>query len=134
LRSSIFRHLDGIVTAPVVAALHKKGIVAALEKHQRIELKDLLKEFPANEGYLNVALRVLASQGFINYELDNAQDTVAVHANAKTQYLLSAAHLYENVIPYLKESVGFEFQNLEPAAFNNLIALFDDFKKSFELQ
>lgn len=134
LRSSIFRHLDGIVTAPVVVAMHKKGIIAAIEKQQRTELKDLLADFPSNEGYLNVALRVLASQGFVNYELNNSENTVTVSANAHTGFLLSAAHLYENVIPYLKESLGFEFQNLEPAAFNNLIRLFSEFTDHFGLE
>jgi len=34
-RSDLFRHLDGIVTAPAAYALHSKGVTAYLLEHQR---------------------------------------------------------------------------------------------------
>lgn len=63
LRAILFRHLDGIATAPVVFSLHKKGVLTFLLEHKKATLKQLVSHFKANEGYLNVALRVLASQG-----------------------------------------------------------------------
>lgn len=59
LRSSIFRHLDGIVTAPVAVSLNKKGIIDHILEKERIKLSDLTEQFKANEGYLNVALHTL---------------------------------------------------------------------------
>lgn len=67
LRSSIFRHLDGIVTAPVIHSLQKKEIIDFILNSKKITLKEISEKIESNEGYLNVALRIMASQGFIDY-------------------------------------------------------------------
>lgn len=59
LRTDLFRHLDGIVSAPTLVALHKKGVLNFLLQNKEAEIKTLSQEFGANEGYLNVALRTL---------------------------------------------------------------------------
>ena len=84
LRSSIFRHLDGIVTAPVAVSLNQKGIIDHILEKETINLSDLTEQFKANEGYLNVALHTLGSQGFIIYNTDNNKNTVSVRANSNT--------------------------------------------------
>ncbi len=131
LRSSIFRHLDGIVTAPVVAALQKKEIINLIFDSKKILLKEISEKTQSNEGYLNVALRLLASQGFIDYFLDNETDSVILNFNEKTGFLLKYASLYDKVIPYLKESTNPVFQKFEPGSFENFVYLFDDFKTQF---
>ena len=78
LREAIFRHLDGLVVVPVAYSLFKKGILAHLLKEKTSTLAQLTNEFQANEGYLNVALRVLASQGFLKYEVDNKLVSVMI--------------------------------------------------------
>ena len=45
LRSSIFRHLDGIVTAPVAVSLNKKGIIDHILEKETINLSDLTEQF-----------------------------------------------------------------------------------------
>ena len=65
LRSTIFRHLDGLATAPVAVALNKKGILNYLLGKETATLEELASEFKANKGYLHVGLRVLCSQGFL---------------------------------------------------------------------
>lgn len=134
LRSSIFRHLDGIVTAPVVAALQKRRILNLIYETNTITLQQLTAETGANEGYLNVAVRVLASQGFLDYQLNSEDETVTISANAHTKQLLPLVHLYEKVIPFQRESTSFNFQQLEPQSFNNLVQLFDEFRENFGLQ
>ncbi len=64
-RSNLFRHLDGIVTAPTAYALHEKGVLEYLLEKKGASLQDLTTRFRANEGYLNVALRILCSQGWL---------------------------------------------------------------------
>lgn len=59
LKSSIFRHLDGLVTAPVAHALHKKGLLSFILDKRESTLSELTSQFEANEGYLTVGLRVL---------------------------------------------------------------------------
>ena len=81
LRSLIFRHLDGIVTAPVVAALAHKGILHYIIENKKISLTQLSNQFQTNEGYLNVALRVLASQNMLNYNLIQENNQVIIEIN-----------------------------------------------------
>ena len=84
LRESIFRHLDGIVTAPVISALSKKNVLDFINENQTLELFEINEKFNSNEGYLNVALRVLASQGFLDYHLDNETDVVKISINSSS--------------------------------------------------
>ncbi len=134
LRSSIFRHLDGIVTAPVVAALHRKGIIAQLASAHEQNIADIATQFDANEGYLNVALRVLASQGFLHYEVDNHNNTVTVAPNERTSFLTDLADLYEKITPYLVEAASPAFQDLEPSSFNTAVQLFEEYKNDFGIE
>ena len=69
LRADLFRHLDGIVTAPTAFALHQKGVLTYILNEKSVKLKDLTNHFNANEGYLNVGLRILASQGWLKHEI-----------------------------------------------------------------
>ncbi len=61
-RSHLFSHLDGIVLIPTIIALEKKNIISQLKKNS---INELAEQFNANEAYLNVALRLLASQGIL---------------------------------------------------------------------
>ena len=61
LRGILFRHLDGLVTAPSAFELFDKGVLQFIDEQKKCDLPFLTKKFKANEGYLNVALRVLCS-------------------------------------------------------------------------
>ena len=102
-RQRIFQHLDGLVTAPVVYSLHQKGVLQYLIENKEASLSQLTSHFNANEGYLNVALRVLASQGMLHYSLDNATNSVVVSTNSKSALSFSLAPVYEEVIDVLQE-------------------------------
>ena len=56
-RSELFRHLDGIVTAPVAYSLFQKGVLTQLLELQNTTLDALNAQVGGNEGYMNVALR-----------------------------------------------------------------------------
>lgn len=131
LRSSIFRHLDGIVTAPVAASLHNKGITQLIFESEEITLNQISEKVESNQGYLNVALRMLASQGFLEYEINDDIDEVYLRSNSKTEFLLKYISLYDKVIPYLKESTNPIFQKFEHGSFENFLHLFDEFKNNF---
>ncbi|WBV59758.1 class I SAM-dependent methyltransferase [Chryseobacterium camelliae] len=110
LRSLIFRHLDGIVTAPIVASLIKREILCYIIDKKSISLSELTKIYKANEGYLNVALRSLASQGFLEYELNNTTDNIIISENSHTQFLQKYSPLYLKVISFQKKSVDIKNQ------------------------
>lgn len=101
LREQIFRHLDGVVTVPVVNALYSKGVLAHILEHTQVEIDDLTKCFDANKGYLNVALRVLASQGFLDYNVDNTAEKIFIKVNSKTSSLIDSISWYQLVKPLL---------------------------------
>ncbi|MBB4808217.1 SAM-dependent methyltransferase [Chryseobacterium defluvii] len=113
LRSLIFRHLDGIVTAPTVTSLVKKDIICYIIDKNEVSLSVLTETFKANDGYLNVALRTLASQGFLDYKVDNAKDEVILSANTHTQYLQKYSPLYFKVIPFQRKSTDIRNQIVE---------------------
>ncbi len=107
LREAIFRHLDGLVVVPVAYSLFKKGILAHLLKEKTSTLAQLTNEFQANEGYLNVALRVLASQGFLKYEVDNTSGSVSISTLPNSEFAFSLVPIYEDTFQLLTQTTNF---------------------------
>lgn len=134
LRSEIFRHLDGVVTAPVVASLMKKEIIAFIIERENIVLGKLSEEFKANEGYLNVAIRTLASQGFLNYHVDNENEKISISTNNNTELLQKYSLLYLKVIPFLKLSVDIKNQINQNSFVEEFTQLSDSVKNNFGIQ
>ena len=110
LRSEIFRHLDGVVTAPIVACLMKNEVISYIIEKETILLSEITEEFKANEGYLNVALRSLASQDFLKYEIDNNEDIITISATENTTFLQKYSLLYLKVTHFLQQSVDIKDQ------------------------
>ena len=79
LRADLFRHLDGIATAPVAYALHKSGMLSALLEKKSCVLSQLSGEYSGNLGYLNVAFRVLAAQDWCSYDIKNKQVIISIN-------------------------------------------------------
>ncbi|MEG2509795.1 MAG: class I SAM-dependent methyltransferase, partial [Chryseobacterium sp.] len=134
LRSEIFRHLDGVVSAPVVASLMKKEIIAFIIDRQKLSLNNLVQEFKANEGYLNVAIRAMASQGFLDYDVDNENDNISISVNPTTQFLQKYSLLYLKVIPFLKLSTNIKDQINENSFIEEFTQLSDSIKNHFGIQ
>lgn len=133
LRSSIFKHLDGLAVAPVAIALKKKGILDFVLSKKRVQLSEITTDFKANEGYLNVGLRVLASQGFLEYEVDNASQEITISVNEKTETAFSLFYLYEDVVELLQFSTQFHPRLFEEAPFEKLNAIFEKYKTNYGL-
>ncbi|NND76813.1 MAG: class I SAM-dependent methyltransferase [Flavobacteriales bacterium] len=130
LRGDLFRHLDGIVTAPTAFALHNKGVTNYLIEHGACEVDDLAKHFNANEGNLNVALRVLASQGWLEYNIDNENNTVTYSTNPKSQMAFSLFHVYEECVDLMKISGKFHPRKFEKEPFQVMSKLFRNYLNS----
>ncbi|GAA4270368.1 class I SAM-dependent methyltransferase [Hyunsoonleella aestuarii] len=134
LRGTIFRHLDGIATATTVFALYKKGVLDYILEHRIVELSNLVLTFNANEGYLNVALRILCSQGWLIQHIDNNSNTIQYEINANTAKAFSLASLYKSPVLLLKYSVKFPSKRIGPDAFNALQNVFKKFDNDFGLR
>ncbi|MBC3847088.1 class I SAM-dependent methyltransferase [Winogradskyella echinorum] len=127
LRSIIFRHLDGIATATTAYALHKKEVLDYLLQHKTVNLSDIATTFNANEGYLNIALRVLCSQGWLEQQLDNKTDSITYNVNSNSAKAFQLVHLYEDAVNLLKYSD--QFANDKMISADAFIALERIFKK-----
>lgn len=131
LRSSIFRHLDGLTVAPVAIALKKKAVLEFILDKKEIQLTALASAFKSNEGYLNVALRILASQGFLEYEINNQTQEIKIRVNEKTEIAFSLFYLYEDVVDLLQFSIQFHPRLFDDVPFEKLNAIFEKYKKNY---
>lgn len=130
-RNTIFSHLDGLVTAPVAYALHQNGVLELLLSQKSISLSALTEKSKSNEGYLNVALRTLASQGFLEYSVDNTTNEITVSTNAKSAYAFSLFPLYKEVVKLLEETDLFTSVHIATKSLSQLEAVFSQYKKHF---
>jgi len=133
LRSKLFRHLDGIATATTMYALHKKGVLEYLLEHQKVPLKNLTSQFNANEGYLNIGLRILASQGWLIQHIDNTSDTIEYEINQQSKTAFSLAHTYKDAVNLLSYSVKFPNERIGSDAFSALERIFKKYESHFGL-
>jgi len=131
LRSTIFRHLDGLVTAPVAFSLHKKGVLAYILERKEICLSELSSKFKTNEGYLNVALRTLASQGFLDYYVNTKTDLIAFRINEKSETAFSLFPLYKDVVDLLQSSVDLRPKLFERDLFNQMKSIFEKCQNNY---
>lgn len=134
LRATIFRHLDGIATAPTAYTLLERGILEHLLEHKVADVTELASTFKANEGYLNVALRILASQGWLEAELDNANNKVKYSVNAKSATAFELCRLYKDVVTLLRFSGQFHRRKFERAPFTVLESIFKKYRENFGIE
>jgi hypothetical protein len=132
LRSTIFRHLDGIATATTAFALHKKGVLAHLLSVKRTSIATLAEAFNANEGYLNIALRILSSQGWLDQSLNTQDNSVEFSTNNNSQEAFNLVPLYEDAVNLLKYSDRFASDKMISAdAFIVLERIFKKFESAY---
>ncbi len=131
LRGMLFRHLDGLVTAPTAYELLEKGVWDRLAKNNNGFLDTLSKDFKANEGYLNVALRILCSQGWFTQQVDNSDNTVYFSITSKGLYAKKYAGLYGEAVELIRFSAKYHPRKFEKAPFHKLEQLFAHFRSDF---
>src|SRR5690606_36460324 len=133
LRQQIFLHLDGLVVAPTAYYLKEKGVLDFILQNEKVSLTELTNHFNANEGNLNVGLRVLASQGFLNYSVDNQNDSIEVSVNNISEFAFSNFHIYEGVVKMLEETDFFTSVHIESTHIQKITFLFEKYKRNFDI-
>ncbi|NNE28584.1 MAG: class I SAM-dependent methyltransferase [Saprospiraceae bacterium] len=133
LRGDLFRHLDGIVTAPTALALHKRGVLDFLLKEKNASLSEIREAMGANEGYLNVGLHILASQGWLDYEIINDKD-IQISINEKSSEAFQLIPLYEDVVELMRMSEKYHPRKFDVAPFQFLERIFEKFKNNYGLE
>jgi hypothetical protein len=132
-RAEIFRHLDGIAVAPTAYALHEKGVLDYLLEAGEASLDELAARFQANEGYLNVALRILSSQGWLGQQLDNAADAVRYAVTPDGQLAFPLVPLFADVVHLLKYSEQFHPRRFEKAPYLVLKKIMGKYRQQYGL-
>ena len=127
LRESIFRHLDGIVMVPIAYILKEKKITDFILEKKRITVHELALAFKCNAGYLNVALRALASQGFLEYTVDNKTSEVTLQINETSEIAFSLFHWYDDIAKALFLTDVFTANTITEHAISILSPLFDKY-------
>lgn len=133
-RSDLFRHLDGLVTAPTAYVLLEKGVLAEILEKEKVDLSDLTEKFEANEGYLNVALRILCSQGWLDYTLDANSHKVIYATNDKSKIAFELSTLYKDVVDLLKKSGEYHPRIFSKEIFQVLEGIFEKFQSNYGIE
>lgn len=128
LRGRLFRHLDGIVIAPSAYALKEHGVTDFLLENKTVSIDKLTTTFNANEGYLNVALRGLCSQGWLTQQIDNKNNTVTFKINEKSALAFHYFDLYQGVMELLKMSEHYHPRKFEVEPFLKLKDIYEKYK------
>ncbi len=127
LRATIFRHLDGIATGPTAYALQGAGILEQFQKEGKASLSNLVASFNANEGYLNVALRILCSQGWLQQTIEKQGDEITFKITNRGRIAFELMDCYKEPVEFIPHAIQMEtyiLKGFEPAAFVQLSHLF----------
>jgi hypothetical protein len=110
VRAALFGHLSGIVLAPVVKALFDRKVFEIFgDSPAWLELDQIVERTHANRGYLRVALRLLASCGWLTQRMaeDGRSPSYALTPEGSLA-LRMAPPLYEEVLSFLPKVVFLE--------------------------
>lgn len=130
-RAELFRHLDGIAIAPVAFELHEKGVLDHLLISETDTIEDISDRFKANDGYLNVALRLLASQGWLDYSVDNSNGRVQLAINSTSEIAFAHTNYYNEVVELMKFSGKFHPRKFEKEPFEVWNRIQKNFTKGY---
>ena len=104
LRGILFQHLDGITLCSTIATFFNKGITEFILQNKTFSIQDILSKYECNAGYMNVSLRLLASQGWLKREIIQDGEDVEFQLTDKGNIGLSHAPYYDTFnkfIPFL---------------------------------
>jgi hypothetical protein len=97
VRAAVFNHLAGLSVAPTVSALWERGALELFAGAPRsVELGEIVARTHANPGYLRVALRLLASCGWLEQTPRNGSFSYALTREGRIAMTLAPA-LYAEV-------------------------------------
>jgi len=85
--------------------------------HKKVDITTLAEKFNANEGYLNVALRGLCSQGWLNQHVDNQKNSITFEINDTSEIAFNHFFLYEEAVDLLNLSVNYHPRKIYDGSF-----------------
>ena len=101
LRSVLFRHLDGFPIVPTMISLKRHGVLELFENRQTLDLNRIVEHTGGNEGYLQVAMRLLCSQGWLVQNVNSRTDTIKYTSTNRTRHAFQLATVYDEVAAFI---------------------------------
>ncbi len=129
-RAQLFQHLDGIALCSTISVLYESKLFEFILKTSNFSIKKLSNKFSANPGYLNIAFRLLFSQGWVIRNHDYIKNDIRYKLSSKGIEAISYAKYYNifaKSIPLLKViNINiFEKNDIEYDSIKNLIKTLD---------
>ncbi len=110
LRGRLFRHLDGIAITSTVSSLHQRGIIEFICEKNNFSIEDIFQNFPSNHGYMNVALRLLSAQGWLQREVDERNEHIHFEITTTGTEVFKFAHIYSEVEKLLNDIPQYRYR------------------------
>jgi hypothetical protein len=110
VRATIFAHLAGIAVAPTVAALAGRGVFRLFDTSSgRVTLEEIAERTHANRGYLRVALRLLASCGWLQQRRESNDQPLQYSLTPEGAIAIRLApFLYAEVASFIPKAIFLE--------------------------
>ncbi|MGH8476545.1 MAG: hypothetical protein ACRER2_12360, partial [Methylococcales bacterium] len=113
LLRKLFLHHDGIVVGATLFALHQGGVLPVLFRERKLSMRELLEGLSGrvsevNQGYLHVALRCLALQGWLKRRGMPASDAMEFEVTPKGWVASSVFDRYVQVADFIYGRVPLE--------------------------
>ncbi|MFB2876109.1 hypothetical protein [Floridanema aerugineum] len=106
IRQQMFLHLDGLGLGTTLSALNERNVLQKFHLGSPLSLEELSQEVDANPGYLNVALHLLACQGWMICQTKEAQVTYSLTEEGKLATELS--YIYGKPMRWLQMATEIE--------------------------
>ncbi len=135
LRGILFKHLDGISMIPTVVELHLCGILDIFNDEEEFYFTDIKKQININEGYINVALRVLSSQGYLERKIIKDGEEIHFVVTSKGRefwQLVPNLEPFINFIPQMINVSHIHFDSNDEDFSSHLSEVTSRYKKIYE--
>ncbi len=109
VRGVLFGHLSGIVLVPTVKALWDRRVFSLFGSvNECVEFDQFVQETRANRGYLRVALRLLASCGWLKQEVERGRAPRYALTAEGAVAVNTAPLLYGEVLSFVAKAIFLE--------------------------
>ena len=109
VRAVVFGHLSGIVLVPTVKALWDRRVFSLFgSAGEWVEFEQFVKETRANRGYLRVALRLLASCGWLKQRVESGREPRYALTAEGAVAVNTAPLLYGEVLSFVAKAIFLE--------------------------
>jgi len=110
---ALCRHIDGVAIGTTMAALHERGALADLATRDRTRFRALREQLAANPGFLHVALRLLADQGWVARQGEPGTDQLTITPTPRGRVVMTElAQGYQDAVRFLDRAGENDFTSL----------------------